>query len=187
VVLADGLASITRFQAEVMLSDPETANLVGQGDVVKLSPGDFANLTRGRTTRAFAPDPGGDGALPTDVPPFVPSPSGAVCAGGGITLDVRLPDLSGASTPRQGATGALLADQVVVPPGAGALVAAVAAPGAAPGGLSLVTDLGLRYTVPSAELLPVLGYGNTQPVNLPAEVVALLPAGPALDPSAARG
>ena len=86
VVVADGLASITRFQAELMLSDPETATLVGQSDLVKLSAGDLANLTRGQRVQAFAPDQGGTGALPTDVPPFVPSPSGVVCAGGGPAL-----------------------------------------------------------------------------------------------------
>jgi ESX secretion system ATPase EccB len=99
--------------------------------------------------------------------------------------DVPLPDLSGAVVTR--ATGAVLADRIVVPPGAGALVTNLAAPDASAGGLSLVPDLGMRYSLPSVELLPVLGYGGVEVVPLPAPVLALVPAGPALDPAAARG
>jgi hypothetical protein len=64
-------------------------------------------------------------------------------------------------------------------------VEAVPQPGAPGGALSVVTDLGRRYAVPDAAVLSTLGLGVT-PVRVPANVVALLPAGPALDPEAAR-
>jgi hypothetical protein len=35
-------------------------------------------------------------------------------------------------------------------------------------------------------VLPMLGYGKVKPVRLPAGLVALVPAGAALDPEAAR-
>jgi len=61
-----------------------------------------------------------------------------------------------------------------------------AAPDATDGVLYLVTDLGVRYQVPSPDVLAMLGYAGVTPVPLPAEIVALLPTGPGLYPQAAR-
>jgi len=41
--------------------------------------------------------------------------------------------------------------------------------------------------VPSADALGILGYAGVRPVRMPSNLVALLPAGPALDPQRARG
>jgi hypothetical protein len=38
----------------------------------------------------------------------------------------------------------------------------------------------------SRDLLPKLGYDGVAPLRMPAELVALLPVGPALDPAAAQ-
>ena len=38
----------------------------------------------------------------------------------------------------------------------------------------------------AAAVLPMLGYGGTKPVPVPAEILALLPTGPGLYPQAAR-
>jgi hypothetical protein len=73
----------------------------------------------------------------------------------------------------------------MVDAGRGAVVEAMASPDATSGTLVLVTDLGIRYVVPSREALAALGYGTAQPVRLPALLVARLPEGPALDPAAA--
>lgn len=91
-----------------------------------------------------------------------------------------LPDLSHAlrtASATQG--GTVLADLVVVPPGSGALVRTET------GVLSLVTDLGRRHTVPVPDALGALGYAGQEPVAVASQMVALLPAGPALDPAAA--
>ena len=48
-----------------------------------------------------------------------------------------------------------------------------------------MTDQGVRYPVTSADVLPMLGYAGVRPTRLPAAVVALLPGGRALDPTAA--
>jgi len=67
------------------------------------------------------------------------------------------------------------------------LVEAVAAPGATSGALSIVTDMGRRYAIgdPST-VLSALGYGGVVPVQIPAGVVSLIPAGAGLDAEAAR-
>jgi hypothetical protein len=75
---------------------------------------------------------------------------------------------------------------VSLPPGRGAVVSSRAAPDVTDGVLYLVTDLGVRYQVPSPDVLAMLGYAGVKPVPLPAEVVALLPTGPGLNPQAAR-
>ena len=71
---------------------------------------------------------------------------------------------------------------VVIAPGRGVLVRSATAPD---GALGLVTDLGVRYPVPSAEALGMLGFAEVAPVPRPAAVVGLLLTGPALDPAAA--
>src|SRR6266508_1481010 len=84
------------------------------------------------------------------------------------------------------ASGTVLAARVLVPPSGGAVVEALASPAAPGGTLSIITDLGIRYSVPSTDVLGMLGYAGVTPVRVPAEVVALLPVGPALDPLAAQ-
>jgi hypothetical protein len=81
--------------------------------------------------------------------------------------------------------GSAVADEVFVPPGRGALVAAAASPQVPGGSLHLVTESGMRHAVP-AEALAALGYDGVTPVQVPAGVLALLPSGAALDPQAAR-
>ena len=76
-------------------------------------------------------------------------------------------------------------DWVAVPPGRGAVVESLASPTSPGGALAVVSDLGQRFPLASRETLVPLGYGQVRPVRLPAAVVALLPAGRALDPAAA--
>jgi hypothetical protein len=52
----------------------------------------------------------------------------------------------------------------------------------APGALAVVSDLGLRFAVPTRDVLAVLGYPDVTPQRLPAGLVALVPSGRALDP-----
>jgi hypothetical protein len=68
--------------------------------------------------------------------------------------------------------------------GAGALVRAAAGPGTADGAVFLVTEAGRRYAVPGEPARAALGYAGVPPLALPAATVALIPAGPALDPAA---
>jgi hypothetical protein len=79
----------------------------------------------------------------------------------------------------------VLADRVVVPGGHIAVIRAVDSPSSATGAYYLVTDLGIRYPVPSDAALQMLGYLPTDAVAVLADLVLRIPAGPALDPAAA--
>jgi type VII secretion protein EccB len=182
VALADGLAEITEAQADLLLADPETP-IGPQGRDTEL-PG-YSSAVQSKNGLAAAP--------PFPQPPDIRSAAGSVClsipdANGvdKVVVDAKLPDQSrAATTPARTGSGAFLADRVVVS-GRGALVAALASPAAPGGALSIVSDLGIRYPLASRDLVAKLGYEGVTPVAMPAELVALLPVGPALDPQEAR-
>jgi hypothetical protein len=54
------------------------------------------------------------------------------------------------------------------------------------GAYSLVTDLGMRYPVPSDQALLALGFPPPRAVDMPSALVNRIPPGPTLDPDAAR-
>ena len=159
VAVRDGLAGITQVQADLLIGDP----LTGQRAPRVLAAGEYAALPKvGALVPASAQAP------PASSPSLI-RPDGDVCAvvGGEVDLlvDVAVPD----------------AGRVVVPPEGSAVVESGRS-----GGLWLVTDLGLRYALPGPDVLTVLGLGGVRPVRLPPAVLALVPAGPVLDPEAAR-
>ncbi|MFB9236999.1 type VII secretion protein EccB [Plantactinospora siamensis] len=182
VAAAAGLAGITQLQADLLL----TAG--GQPAPTELPQSRFAAAPK-------LPDlaPEGDTAPPAVAPGLVDAAGSALCGriepGTAATPELRLgaaaPDASGLAS-GSGTPGEIRADRIVVPAGGGALVRAMSAPGAPAGATCVVTDLGRRYAVPDPEVQAMLGYRDVRPVELPAAVVALLPAGPALDPRLAR-
>ncbi|MFI7213322.1 type VII secretion protein EccB [Micromonospora maritima] len=176
----DGLAGITELQAALLLAR------TGQGEPEPVTLGRFATLPK-------LPDlvPTGAAAPPAVPPRLAMSEGGALCARAGDDAGVRemrlgatAPDPAAAARTAGGRGG--LADQVVVEPGRGALVEAVAAPGATGGAVCVVTELGRRYALTGADVPGMLGYAGVRPVRLPASLVDLLPAGSPLDPEAAR-
>ncbi|BCJ45196.1 hypothetical protein GCM10010168_69970 [Actinoplanes ianthinogenes] len=86
------------------------------------------------------------------------------------------------AVPTAGSTpgGKALADAVLVPAGRFALVKV---PGS--GGYQVVTDLGVRHPVPSADALSRLGYAPTAATEVPTALVDSIPQGVTLDPAAA--
>ncbi|GAA2386021.1 type VII secretion protein EccB [Dactylosporangium salmoneum] len=180
LVTGDGLASVTPMQAALLLTAPETAAVQGGGQLLPLTAAEFSGLVQGKQVKPFAPDPGGDGALPAAPPELLDGQPDEVCTADGVTVGSARPDLTRAlKTASATAEGAVLADRIVVPPGSGALVRTET------GVLTLVTDLGRRHALPVPDALGALGYGGQEPVAVPSQMVALLPAGPALDPAAA--
>ncbi len=184
VVLANGLAPISQVQADLLLSDPDEVAKLGQGRADAMSQGDFS-------LAPAASLPGAAGGLPESTPQLArPSTEdGGVCVRfgatrgpAGVAVDVPLADAADAVRTRGGG----YADRVLVPPGAGAVVAAVASPDAPTGSVCVVTDQGIRYPLSTVDVLAALGYGAVRPVPVPANLVALLPAGPVLDPAIAR-
>ncbi len=180
VMLADGLAPITSMQAQLI--DFEA----GEPARVTLSP----SLISGHLSAATVPG----GGLPASIPQVqAPSPAVPICVvyaaargdgSGGLTRQVE----TGGHMPQGGvpASSPDDVDQVVLPPGAGALVGADPGTGSDPGVISyyLVAD-GRRFALASTKVAGVLGYRLSRAVLLPAGVVHLIPAGPALDPARA--
>jgi type VII secretion protein EccB len=184
VVLTDGLAPVTEVQAALLQTDP--------GTHVPDEIGNAFNTLTGSTTRLGGTDAAG--GLPATVPTLT-EPKSRVCltlpaddrTGAGIRVDPAVP----AGVPVRGGTtvpGGVRADLVHVARGKGALVAAAAAPDApaGTGTVSIVTDTGLRYPIAGRDLLGKLGYGGSPVQQVPAQLVALLPQGPSLDPARAR-
>ncbi|HTI27206.1 MAG TPA: type VII secretion protein EccB [Kutzneria sp.] len=100
--------------------------------------------------------------LAVSLPPSVPSPAGlsSVTAKAGHVTTVR------------------------IPAGSGAVVRASSAAGQ-DGVLTLVTDSGQRFPIPSADAASRLHFDPSAARNVPLPFVTLLPAGPTLDPTAA--
>jgi type VII secretion protein EccB len=185
VALADGLAPITQLQANLLTGDRHTAR--------EQTLAWFAGQPR---SRSGLPAATGAMALPDRPPVLVrpPDEQRALCAvftdASGvpeILVDAAPPATAQAAvTAAQSPTATVLADRIVVPPGRGAVVEAVASADATAGTLCLVTDLGVSFPVPQREVLDMLGYRGVRPLRVPAAIVALLPQGLALDPDAAR-
>lgn len=77
-----------------------------------------------------------------------------------------------------------IADQIVVPRGAGALVRSATSSGG-DGALTIVTDSGQRFALPMPDAAVRLRYDPATASTTPSPFVALLPEGPSLDPDLA--
>ncbi|GAB1640883.1 type VII secretion protein EccB [Krasilnikovia sp. MM14-A1259] len=191
---SQALVPLTQLEASVLLTDRQTRDAYGGGEP---HPEDLAADT---AAAARKDKPASDGRLRAPAPQTVPKVAQltgdqpAVCAEytpgteqPRVVLDAQMQALTDPvrTTGRTG-DGVPLADRVVVEPGYGVLVSAMSSPDAPAGTLNLVTDLGYRYPLASAEVATMLGYGQVKAVKLPASLVVRLPSGPALDPVAAK-
>jgi hypothetical protein len=103
-----------------------------------------------------------------------------------LTVTDALPPFPGEVATSPGtASGAARVDRIAVPPGRAVLVESLAGPDSPDGSLAVISDLGLRFAIPSGQVLGMLGYAGVDAVRLPAALVAIVPAGRALDPAAA--
>ncbi|GAA2629374.1 type VII secretion protein EccB [Dactylosporangium fulvum] len=127
----------------------------------------------------------GDGAVPSVVP--MARSRGSICqVTAGVkdapVIRVAVPVPYGTPVERTPVSpgGTLLADEVVVAPGLGALVAAVPSPDADTGPVFLVTETGRRHAIDSSEALGRLGLSGVTAVRLPSTLVERLVQGPRL-------
>ncbi|GAB1688517.1 type VII secretion protein EccB [Krasilnikovia sp. M28-CT-15] len=183
VALADGAAPITEVQA-LLLKTVEGTN---QGS---LDGSAFINLPQSETRLI---DRGDSNALPSTLPELA-APARSACMtlpvgadGAGLRIDPTFAAGTQATGPAA-VEGGVQADWVNVARGRGAVVVSLASPTAPAGSgtVSIVTDTGRRYSVANREVLAKLGYGGVSPQSVPAQLVALLPQGPALDVTRAR-
>jgi type VII secretion protein EccB len=189
VVLADGLLEISEVQANLLAADPQSG-AAGQ-QAAELSITAYAAMPRSRV-KLFAESAA---ALPKTTPKAV-TPSTSVCvsvrnateSGTRVLLDATIADndLTVTDSPGVTTTGNPLANKIAIRRGRCVIVEAMSSATATNGTLSLVTDSGTRYAIANREVLGRLGYAGVTPVRLPAQLVTMLPAGPALDPAVAR-
>jgi type VII secretion protein EccB len=182
VIMPDGQAGVTAMQAKLLQLELGKPVDIGA---------DFAKLKGSGTVLSDANDANG---LPPIVPDLVDSPPTRVCMtlplgkhSDGVRIDPTVP-LGVAVAGISSASGGNQADLVHVARGKGAVVvgpASASAP-AGSGTVGIVTDTGLLYTLAGRDLLPKLGYGGVELQQIPAQLLALLPRGPSLDPAQAR-
>lgn len=187
VLMADGLAQISDIQARLLQADASAkAALGGQVTSTRLDPDVFRQAPKhaGSVTSTDL-----QGAMPrfiqyTDTSPLCATysdPSGD--AGAQVTVGANLPP-----PPDNVYGGASNVDQLVFPPGGAALAGVLPSPGKANAvnTVYLVTE-GRRFALQSKDIAQKLGYDlSTDAVPVPAGVVELIPAGPVLDPAAAK-
>lgn len=194
LLTSDRLLPISAFQYDVQRSAAATRKAY-PGVMPEAIPLDSAVVARLSGEGRAAPDT--DAALPSTRPQFARTQSAtdSVCAlfpGGGFqprfAIAAGLPAAGESGvTAGRGPGGLPLADLVVVPPGHGAVVESMAAPGqpAGSGALSFVSDLGRRYQLANRDVLGILGYEQPPVIRLPSELVSRIPAGHPLEPRAA--
>jgi hypothetical protein len=181
VALADGAAAVTDVQARLLQAEPVAYP-------PRTLDNSFNTLPPSRTELSAVP------GIPATVPELA-TPVEQVCmtlpvdkdTQAGLRIDPTVP--SGVAVRGRAAVpGGVQADFVSVARGRGALAVAAASPEAPAGSgtVSVVTDTGLRYPIASRDLLARLGYGQVPPRQVPAQLIALLPQGPALDANKAR-
>lgn len=194
LVRAADLQQITSLQKDIVLADAATTRAYPGKEpaVVTLS---MAQVAGAKVNARSAPDP----ADPPERRPELVTPGpdefreGAVCSwfepgrfAPVVRVGARPADGGWLDTPRRGDSGKILADRVLLEPGRAVLVEALSAPDAPHGSLHLVTDQGVRHGLVHEDVAAMLGYPRGRAVRLPATLLDRLPAGPPLDPVAAR-
>jgi type VII secretion protein EccB len=189
-VYPDGLAPVTTLQEQLMLADPVIARAYpnGQPHALPLS------VSAAQQAPRSARHPAQIAGLPAVPVPLSGSQGGStqLCATLTSASDDAVtvtelsvaPQTATASEPAD-QLGNPLADTVHLPMGHGAVIQAVASPAAAAGTTYLVTDTGQKYPLATGSVLSDLGLSGAHLVQVPENIVALLPAGPTLDESAA--
>jgi type VII secretion protein EccB len=191
VLTGSGLAPVTSMLADLLLGDPRNTSVAYPG-------GGAQAITVSATVAVAAQTSSVPAAadLPLAAPQPVDGASGQVpCtqlrfgSNQGPATRVafvnpgRLPQAPTSGTPATGTDQDPV--QVNVAPGGGMLALELAAPGVTSGTRYLVTDLGVRYPLPSSDVADLLGYGGVAPTPVPSTILALLPTGQPLDPAAA--
>jgi type VII secretion protein EccB len=171
VLTGSGLAPMTATEAALLASVPGAAPAVG--------------LTPAQVAEAPA---SADRSLLTRLPDLVGgSTYGAGAATGPQGTDLCVLEQSpgtvvGGALVTENASALSGIRSVRVPPGAAMLVQPPSAPGAVDAApVYMVADTGLRYLIDGSDAVSDLGYSEAPVQVLPAQVLALIPAGPDLD------
>jgi len=190
LVRSDGLSPIDDTEAALALADPATRAAYPGREVVAIT----ANVNDiAATPTSNSPPPG------VAYPPEPPNPVGgatlldrSLCVrltfspSAGATADLVTVASSYLASAMPVSGGDRTADAVMVAADHGSVVAGQASPGVDSGARYLITDLGIKYPLPSNDAAVDLGYRGVTPTAVPTMLLSLLPTGPVLDPSAAQ-
>jgi ESX secretion system ATPase EccB len=189
VMRPEGLVRLSRTTAAMLLAAPASRGAYSDASVepVAVGPGALVGVPIFRETdlsTAYPPIPPTLVASEGDRLPCVRF--GPSRGAGGMTKELMLlpPDAAKAAVPT--GTVGTTADRVSIDAGAGVLAQSLPAPGAAPTTEYLITDIGVKYPLVNPSVAAVLGYGQVPAVNVPRELLELLPTGPVLNPGVAR-
>jgi type VII secretion protein EccB len=194
VLMSDGLAPIKETQGVLLENDPLSRQSYRDRPVKPIVvPGATANAMRRSTDKVSA-----DG-LPETAPQMTPydaatplcvvysnAQSGTQGARVAVGGTVPTPATASAS-PGSGAAKGVV-DQVVLPPGDGALLGLLPPNGQVTSisAYSVLTDQGLRFAVPSTDIAAKLGFDVKKVAPVPGNLLHLIPQGPTLDPDQAK-
>ena len=170
------LAPITQTQESLLALVPGNVS-GGNSTPTPLNPSQLTNITQRLQT---------DGLPATDKNTVSPQSNAELCvvySGGGQTLGMQVE--TGGQMPSGGQAtdappGSGLVDEVAIKGGEGALVKESESSTS----YILVTD-GHRYALANTSVPSFLGYSTSQAVQLPANIVDLIPVGPGFDPTQA--
>ncbi|MEV6636914.1 type VII secretion protein EccB [Actinoplanes sp. NPDC051470] len=184
---SDGFVRLSRTVAALALADPGIRLAYPGGAVspIPVRPDELALATVAKSTEFV------DG-YPPDPPAPLNGGGGMPCVGyrtAGKTVIVTLSQIkadaaAGALLVPRAVTSAGTVDRVLIAAGTGVLARNPYAPGTAGGALFLVSEYGAKFPLPPAGV-EALGYAGSPPIDVPAELLELLPTGTVLDPAAA--
>lgn len=189
VVRQDGLAPLNPTTESLLLSAASTKNAYAGGEVapIPVSPAGMAAVR----TAANAGDLAG---YPSPMPHMINdslSPGIEPCAQFGISgntgttlLTLPTDEVNASSAPAGRHLVGVTADQVGIPAGTGVLARDLPTPGAPGAAEFLVTDFGVKFPLPGTSA-SALGYSDGSAAAIPSQLLALLPTGPVLSPTAA--
>ncbi|RVX47356.1 type VII secretion protein EccB [Nonomuraea polychroma] len=188
VLLDDGLAPITAVQARLLLEDPASKKAYGNRPVQPIQI-DAASANAAPSRQNVM-----DTSLPPAMPNVINVPGSApLCsvyantAAGSVAAKVTVGSRITIPTPANSSVQNRF-DQVLLPPGSAVVAGVLPGEGqlnAVAGALSLITDQGVRFPVPSADVLTKLGYDAADIAPVPASIMQSIPQGPTLDLAAA--
>ncbi|SEF27720.1 type VII secretion protein EccB [Amycolatopsis pretoriensis] len=190
LVGSDAVSSLSRTGAALVLASPAAKAAYRDAEVrpIEAGPGALSGIP-------VSAGPDFAAGLPADPPQIVtPSQTDSPCVSfmpsehSAMSAAVEFrpaSQVAARSVPAAAHRAGETADRVGVPAGAGVLAKELLAPGAVPGTLYLVTEVGIRFPLADAGVAGSLGYPASSAVLVPRELLDLLPTGPVLSASGA--
>ncbi|MDR7274266.1 type VII secretion protein EccB [Catenuloplanes atrovinosus] len=185
----EGLQPLSRTAAALIMGDPETRRAYPNQkvDIIPVGADGLRNVPVVESATHVVGYPASPPMPVNAIGSDMPCVRHAMSGGGTTvtTTSLKEQDIAGAVTvPTKTATPSTV-DEVVVPTGSGMFVQDRAAPGAVAGARYLVSEYGVKFPLPDDNTVGALGYGGVAPVDMPSQMLAMLPTGPVLSRDAA--